>query len=276
MRRLVATALVIVAMLAAVVTLPLAWVSSNLADEGGYVAFTSPMGSDPELQKAFSAYLSDYFVREQGLPSALQDSIASVLSTTAARTANAPGFTTAWEESQRQSHRLMFGPGADEDRLAIDLGPLAKFTAANVGEGLPVALPAPDSIVLQVNDESQREAFEQIEASKDRSQLGWIVVAVAAALSLLFARRRSTGLVWLGIGALVVAGLLRAASGYAVPNIIDKTPAPSGFARTLQKLLADRAADSFAQMLLWVAIVGAVAVIVGVLLRLSTGRARDL
>ena len=68
--RLLATGCVVIAMLAAIVTLPLAWVASNIADEDGYVAFTSPMGSDPELQKAFSAYLSDYFVREQGLPSA--------------------------------------------------------------------------------------------------------------------------------------------------------------------------------------------------------------
>ncbi len=270
MRRLLATGLVIVAMLAAAVTLPLAWVASNLADEDGYVTFTSPMGSDPELQKAFSAYLSDYFVRDQGLPSSLQGTVASVLTAAAATTANAPGFTTAWEESQRRSHQLMFGPSADQDRLAIDLSPLAKFIAARVTEGLPVALPEPGAIVLQVNEASQREAFDQIEASKERSRIGWVVVAAAAALSLLFAKRRSTGLVWLGVGALGVAALLRAASGYAVPNILDKTPAPSGFARTLQKLLADRAADSFAQMLLWVAIAGAAAIVVGVLLRVST------
>ncbi len=272
MRSFVSTICVFIAMLAAIVTLPLAWVASNLGDEDGYVSFTSPMGSDPELQKAFSAYLSDYFVREQGLPSSLQGTVASVLAGAAATTANAPGFTTAWEESQRRSHRMMFGPNADQDRLAIDLGPLAKFTAASVTKGLPVALPVPGSIVLQVNDASQREAFDQIEASKDRSQIGWLVVGAAAALSLLFARRRSTGLVWLGVGALGVAGLLRAATGYAVPNILDKTPAPSGFARTLQKLLADRAADSFAHMLLWVALVGAAAIVVGVMLRVSTSK----
>ncbi|MEO6604442.1 MAG: hypothetical protein ABIN55_02390 [Aeromicrobium sp.] len=267
-----ATGLVIIAMLAAAVTLPLAWVASNLADEDGYVAFTSPMGSDPELQKAFSAYLSDYFVRELGLPSSLQPSAASVLAAGAATTANAPGFTTAWEQSQRRSHRLMFGPNAKQDRLAIDLSPLAKFTAASVGKGLPIALPEPGTIVLQVNDSSQREAIDQISATTDRSRVGWIVVAVAAALSLAFAKRRSTGLVWLGVGALGVAAVLKAASSYGVPNILDKTPAPSGFARTLQKLLADRAADSFAQMLLWVAIAGIAAIVVGVLLRVSSGR----
>ena len=263
---------VVIAMLAAVATLPLAWVASNIADEDGYVSFTSRMGSDPELQTAFSAYLSDYFVREGGLPSALQSTATAVLSNAAATTANAPGFTRAWEESQRSSHRLMFGPNANQDRLAVDLGPLAAFAVDNATAGLPVTLPKPGRIVLQVNNTEQRAAIDQIEATKERSQIGWIVVAAAAALALLFARRRSAALAWLGVGALVVAGVLRAATSYGVPNILDNTPAPSGFARTLQKLLADRAADSLGQWLLWTAVAGAAAIVVGVLLRVSSGR----
>lgn len=272
MRRLLATVFGIVAMLAAIVTLPLAWVADNVADEDGYVAFTSPMGTDPELQKAFSAYLGDYFVREGGLPSALQPTATSVLSAAAENTANAPGFTEAWEKSQRRSHRLMFGPDANQDRLAIDLGPLAAFVVDNVGDRLPVALPKPGTIVLQVNDESQREAFDQVSATKDRSTIGWIVVAAAVGLALLFARRRSIALAWLGAGAIGVALVLRVVTSYGVPNILEKTPAPSEFARTLQKLLADRAADSLGQWLLWLAVAGAVAVVGGVLLRMASGK----
>ncbi len=272
MRRLVASAFVIVAMLAAVITLPLTWVANNIADEDGYVAFTSPMGSDPELQKAFAAYLADYFVGEQGLPSAVQPVVAAALTKTAANAASAPGFTKAWEASQRSSHRLMFGPDAKQDRLAVDLGPLAIFAVDQASGSLPFALPAPGPIVLQVNDASQQEAIDQIAATKERSQIGWMVVAAAAALSLLFARRRSTGLVWLGLGAVAVAGGLRAATGYGVPNLLERTPAPSDFARTLQKLLADRAADSFAQLLLWVGAAGVAAIVVGLALRISGGR----
>jgi hypothetical protein len=259
-------------MLAAIVTLPLAWVASNIADEDGYVAFTSPMGSDPELQKAFAGYLADYFVREQGLPSAVQPAAATVLARAAANTSNAPGFTKAWEESQRSSHRLMFGPKANQDRLAVDLGPLADFVVDHAAAGLPVALPKPGKIVLQVNNEEQREAIDQIQATKHRSQVGWIVVAVAAALSLVFAKRRSTGLAWLGAGALGVAVALKAATSYGVPNILDKTPAPSGFARTLQDLLAVRAADSLSQWLVWLTIAGVAAIVAGLLLRASSGK----
>lgn len=267
-----ASVFVVVAALAALVTLPLAWVGHNVADEDGYVAFTSPMGSDPELQKAFSAYLSDYFVREGRLPSALQPTVATVLATAAATTANAPGFTEAWEESQRRSHRLMFGPNAKQDRLAVDLGPLATFAVDHAAGDLPVALPKPGPIVLQVNTSSQREAIDQIEATEDRAQVGWIIVAAAAALALLFAKRRSTALFWLGLAAVGVAAGLRAATGYGVPDILDHTPAESGFARTLQKLLADRAADSLAQWLVWTAIAGGAAIVIGGLLRVTAGK----
>lgn len=272
MRRLIASVFGLLAMLALLATLPLAWVAGNLADEDGYVSFTSPMGSDPELQKAFSAYLSDYFVREQGMPSALQTAATTVLAKAAGDTANAPGFTEAWEESQRRSHRLMFGPDAQQDRLSIDLGPLASFAVGHVSGDLPFTLPKPDHLVLAVNDTEQKDAIDQIAATKDRSKTGWIIVGVAAAASLLFARRRSTALVWLGVGAVVVAVGMRLATSYAVPNILDKTPAPSGFARTLQKLLADRATDSLAHWLLWAAVAGAAAIVVGVLLRVSSDR----
>ena len=236
-------------MLAAIVTLPLAWVASNLADEDGYVAFTSPMGSDPELQKAFSAYLSDYFVREQGLPSALQAPAATVLASAAATPANAPGFTKAWEESQRSSHRLMFGPKANQDRLAVDLGPLADFRRRPRGHWLAsrAAEARQDRAAGQQRRRSARRSTRS-QATKDRSQIGWIVVAVAAALSLLFAKRTVDGLRG---SAPARSGSPRAEGrrpSYGVPNILDKTPAPSGFARTLQKLLADRAADSLASV----------------------------
>jgi hypothetical protein len=115
-------------------------------------------------------------------------------------------------------------------------------------------------------------AIDQIQASQDRSQVGWIVIAVAAALSLLFARRRSTGLVWLGAGAVGVAAVLKLVTSVGVPNILDNTPSPSGFATTLQKLLADRAADSLGQWLLWLALGGLAAIVAGVFFRASSGK----
>ena len=57
-----------------------------------------------------------------------------------------------------------------------------------------------------------------------------------------------------------------------MPGILDRTDAPSSFARTLQKLLADRAADSLGTWLLWIALGGAVVFVVGLFFRVISGR----
>lgn len=273
MRRLLAMVCVLIAMGAALVTVPMAWVAAHVADKDGYVSFSSPLGSDKDLQRAFSAYLSDYLVRERGLPVAVQPVATTVLTQAAQRTSNAPGFTAAWEETQRRSHRMVFGPRSKQDRLAVDLGPLATFSLAHVGSGLPVALPKINgSLILAVNAGPESEAIDQVNATPQRSRTGLIVIAVAALAALVLARRRSTMLAALGVGAIVVAGLLRVATNRLVPNILDRTDAPSSFARTLQKLLAERAADSLGQWLLWMAIGGGAAVVTGLLLRVTAGR----
>lgn len=272
MRRLIAMGCILIAVIAALVTVPMAWVATHVADEDGYVSFSAPLGSDHELQSAFAAYLSDELVREYHLPSAVQPA-AAVAITQASRTAsNAPGYTKAWEETQRRSHRLVFGQDAKQDRLAVDVGPLATFTVTHV-VNLPVTLPTINgSLIVAVNAGPESGAIDQVKATPHRSRIGLIVIAVAALGALIFAKRRSNVLVWLGVGAIVVAGVLRLASSHLVPSILDRTEAPSPFARTLQKLLADRASDSLGTWLLWIAIGGAVALAAGVLLRTASGR----
>ena len=175
---------------------------------------------------------------------------------------------------QRRSHRLVFGPDARQDRLAIDVGPLATFAINHVGTALPVTLPTLDGgLVVAVNGTSETGAIKAVKDTPDRSRVGLIVIAVAALGALVFARRRSIALVWLGVGAVVVAGILRLVSSHLAPSILNHTPAPSSFARTLQKLLADRAADSLGSSLLWIAIGGGVAIAVGVVLRVVSGGA---
>jgi hypothetical protein len=272
MRQLAAMVCVLIAAVAALITVPMAWVATHVADEDGYVSFSKPLGSDHELQRAFSAYLSDQLVRDYHLPATVQPAATLALSQAARNASNAPGYTKAWEETQRRSHRLVFGPDAKQDRLAIDVGPLATFALNHVGTNLPVTLPTINgSLVVAVNGAPESGTINQVKDTPDRSRIGLIVIAVAALGALIFAKRRSTALVWLGAVAVVVAGILRLVSSHLAPSILDRTPASSSFARTLQKLLADRAADSLGTWLLWIAIGGAVAIVVGLLLRVVSG-----
>jgi hypothetical protein len=61
-------------------------------------------------------------------------------------------------------------------------------------------------------------------------------------------------------------------SGPAAQAVLDRTSAPSAFARTLQKLLMDRASDSLAAWLVVLALLGAVLAATGLVGRAVTGR----
>jgi hypothetical protein len=76
---------------------------------------------------------------------------------------------------------------------------------------------------------------------------------------------------WLGAGAVGVAGLLWLTSGPVTQEILDHTEAPSEFARTLQKLLVDRAADSLDAWLVVLAVGGGILAVAGVVARTVAG-----
>ena len=103
------------------------------------------------------------------------------------------------------------------------------------------------------------------------SRLSW-VGRVAAVGAIVLARRRSTALLWLGMGALVVAAVLAVASRLPVPGLLEEMTSPSEFEAAFQQVLVDRATDDFGGWLVWVAIAGAVAVAVGLLLRVVGSR----
>ena len=157
--------------------------------------------------------------------------------------------------------------------LGLDVSPMATFVAKQVSGDLPIALTIPDNLVVPVvTDASDRKMVDRVEQSTSWGRIAGIVALVAAAASIALARRTSTAVGWLGAGTLGVAGLLWLSSGPVTQNILDHTEAPSEFARTLQKLLVDRAADSLDAWLVIVAIGGVVATVAGVVGRVVTGR----
>jgi hypothetical protein len=90
---------------------------------------------------------------------------------------------------------------------------------------------------------------------------------VAAVCAIALARRRSTAVVWLGLGALAVAAVLAVASRVPVPDLLEDSASSSEFEAAFQEVLVDRATDSFTGWLVWVALAGVLAVALGLLLR---------
>ncbi|MEJ7635404.1 hypothetical protein [Aeromicrobium sp.] len=261
-----------VALLALLATVPLLWVSTHIVEEDGYVAFSSTLAEDEELQGAFAAYLADELAARGVLPEALAPVATTALTRVASRTSNQPGFVEAWEKTQRNSHRSAFAEPMPRV-LGVDVGPMASFVAKRVSGALPVTLAVPDDLVVPVvTGAGDREAVQRIKETSRQSRIGAVIALVGAVACIGFARRKSVAAAGLGVGSVAVAGLLWLTSGPATQRILDHTEAPSEFARTLQKLLVDRAADSLGAWLVIVAVMGGVVAAAGLVGRAVGGR----
>jgi hypothetical protein len=261
-----------IALLALLAAVPLLWLSTHVVSEDGYVAFSSTLATDTELQEAFAGYLGDELAARGVLPAALQAPATAALAQAVSRTTNQAGFVDAWEQTQRSSHRAAFAQPMPQV-LGIDVGPMASFLVTRVADRLPVALPVPDRLVVPVvTDAGDREAVDQLGRAPRYGVIAAVVALVGALACVGLARRTSTAVAGLGIGAIAVAGVLWLSSGPVTQTALDHTQAPSEFARTLQKLLVDRAADSMAAWLVVLAVGGAVVAVAGLVGRALAGR----
>ena len=260
----------IVATLAAILTVPLLWISLNVQDEDGFVDLGTSLASDSDLQSALAAYLADDFVARGVLPAALQDTAASAMTTVAGQATDQPGFTDAWDESLRSLHRSAFDDASGP--VTADLGPMATFVTDQVGDRLPVSLQVDSELPVRVGDEKVRDGAQWIDRSGTLWMLGLIVVLVATAVCVLGARTRGLGILRAGVGALVTAGVLWAVTSIAAPMAIDQVEDSSSFAKTLQRLLVDRASESLIDWLEPIAWSGLAAVVVGLIAHLVSRR----
>ena len=263
----------VVATVAAIVTVPMFWVSTHLADEDGYVAFSSTVATDGELQRAVAARLVDDYVQRGLIPAGLETTATSVLVGIAQSTTDEPGFVRAWDETQRSLHRSAFGD--DTGPLTVPLQPLGRFVADRVGSALPVSLDVSTDVEAPVGTAADRRRLQPVERTRTYAPLGLIVVIAAAATCLVAARRRTWAIAGLGLGAVVTAGSLLAATEIVTPDLVDRAERLSPFARSVQKLLVEAAADSLDVWLGRIALGGAIALLVGLVGRLLSGMRRS-
>ena len=262
MRSLTAAVAGIVATLAALAAVPLLWISTHVADDDGYVALSSELATDPELQKAFAAYLADDLVQRGALPGSLQDLATSALTSAARTTTKQPGFTEAWEETQSSLHASAFGKDASGP-ITVDVAPFANFVVDRIGDQLPVSLSVGSKIDVPLGTAQDRERLSWIGESPTWSRAALAIALLGAVVCVLAARSRALALAGLGVGAMVVAGTLWLVTSILSPRLVDETSSASEFGRRLQRLLVDRAGDSLVGWLEPIAMVGFAAALLG-------------
>lgn len=272
MRSLFAALAALVSVLALAATLPVGWVAQHIADEDGYVSFTSDLVADSDLRGDVVQIVTDDVVERTGVSDTFAQPVRAAVEDAATKVVESDAFRSGLADAQRQSHRALFdgddSAGLDElDGVVIDLAPVAQTIVGSVTAELPVTIAAPDQLLVTVGGPEARDAVEAVDRTPQQAALGAGIAAVAAAISLLAARRGSSMLTWLGVGAAAAAGAVHLIASAAIPAAIDAGDPPSELAGRAQQLLADAALESLDQWLVTAAVAGGVAVVVGLAAR---------
>ena len=259
----------LLAVVAFAVALPLSWLAVDIADEDGYVELSRGILDDPDTRTAVVEAVVDELdgqtrdrLVDLGVPSGLIDRTLEEVAGFVGQGLASDVVVDAWGESQRQAHREMF-QGEGEDRgFIVDLAPLVAAVATEAGVDLEV----PSSLPVESNEPEARRAVSIVEASPQLAVGAGVVSLVGVVLALAAARRRGVALVWLGAGALAVAGVL-----HVVARVLASTDPSAGTdaGTRVGLVLVDVARASFDDLLAKAAIGGGVVLVLGVLLTVA-------
>lgn len=298
MRTLVSTVLALAAVVLTAAALPAAWLERNVVSRDGFVQLAGPLGSDPQLQQELAGAVADQAASLQGVPDFLAPVVRPLVAEVAGGVTRLPGYPEAWSETLRRTHELnLTGDGAlapaskgqvAEGQAAeqapgepgalqqpvLDATPLVELAGQELASRLQVPAPAPGPVLIPADVSGQERAVESLRQVLQAAAFWkWPAggAVVAAVLSLLSARRRSSALAGLGLGlALVAGGYWLAGQGAA--GLVPQAAAGSGVAQAFLGALATRAADSFGQWLAAALAVAAVLIVLGLGSRLAVRR----
>jgi len=276
MRSFLAFLLGLLALVCTAVAVPTLWTERNLVDETGYVALAEPLGRDPAFKKILAQTVTESVVDDSGLSAKTRAAVRPVVLQGARSVVELDRFPAAWAESNRRTHQFWFGePGRTPtrtDRLVVDVSPLAALVADQLPAGVRSTVKVPRQALVVVGGSEERRAIQRLEVLDPWSYwigAGAVLFAVGAVL---LARRRSAAALWLGIGTLVVAAVLKGAAVLGAPILAERASSASRLGARLEDALRETAEASFDRWLLVVAAIGLVLAVVGAVGRLVSAR----
>ncbi|MCX6500185.1 MAG: hypothetical protein NTU93_15530 [Arthrobacter sp.] len=215
MRTFVSAVAVLIGLAMAAVAVPAMWVERNIVQEDGFVALTAPLGKDPAFQQRLAAAaVNSMGFGGQQLPGALAAVVKPILDDAAQSLTAMPGYSDAWAETLRRSHRLSFADPrtlppevSGTTSLTLDVAPLVGLVVARVSAVSPVPLKAPDQVRIGIGQSDQRQLIERVSAYAPMGSAVAVGSAIAFILAFVAARRKWTVLAGTGIGALVLAAV---------------------------------------------------------------------
>ncbi len=269
LRRVMAGVLLVCGLLALVVGIPASWVKESVFDTDRYTRAVGPLIDEPVVRDTVSDALVKAVNGQVTVPEVLQ----RPLRATVGHVVSSEGFASAWEVAVRASHEHTLAAIRDEGRgLAIDDGTLRIELAPLIGALVPrleeAGIPGTaalsrinGSFELVTSPELARVAGAAGVVDRWGSTLfGAAVVALLA--SVLISPRRGRTLLVAGLGTLLVSGVHWRLWG----SVVDGARAGGSQGRETARVVAVALGDGYGDLIGMVAVGGAVALALGILL----------
>lgn len=279
MRTFVSAVAVLIGLAMAAVAVPAMWVDRNIVQEDGFVALTAPLGKDPAFQQRLAtAAVNGINLGGRQLPDAVTGLVKPILAEAAQSLTSAPGYSDAWAETLRRSHRLSFAdprtlpPEVDgTSSLTLDVAPLVGLVVKRVSDASPVPLKAPDTVRINIGQSNQRQLIERVSAYAPMGSAVAVGAAIAFVLAFVAARRKWTVLAGVGLGALVLAGVWKLGSD-AAGNMVQGTGSGNEVADLFKREFVAASTAGFGQWIVVALVAGGVLLASGLILRVVAGR----
>ncbi|MET3809623.1 hypothetical protein [Arthrobacter sp. UYEF3] len=279
MRTFVAAVAVLIGLAMAAVAVPAMWVDRNIVQEDGFVGLTAPLGKDPVFQQRLAAAaVNGIGFGGRQLPDALAAVVRPILDDAAQSLTAMPGYSDAWAETLRRSHRLSFAdPGtlppevAGTTSLTLDVAPLVGLVVARVSAVSPVPLKAPDQVRISIGQANQRQLIERVSAYAPMGSAVAVGSAIAFILAFVAARRKWTVLAGIGVGALVLAAVWKFGAD-AVSRLVLGTGNANDVAEIFKREFVAASTAGFGQWIMAALVAGAVLLGGGIILRVAGAR----
>jgi hypothetical protein len=264
----------------AAVAVPAMWVDRNIVQEDGFVVLTAPLGKDPAFQQRLATAAVGTVASGVNVPDVLKELARPILDNAARSLTGLPGYSDAWAETLRKSHRLTFAdPSAlppssgASSSLTLDVAPLVGLVVKQVSDATTLPLEAPGQVLINIGQSDQRRLIERVTVYAPMGYAVAIGAGIAFVLAFVAARRRWTVLAGMGVGALVLAGVWKLASD-AAGAAVAATSSGNAVAELFKNEFVAACSASFGQWIVAAVVAGAALLATGIAVRVAGGRKR--
>ncbi len=270
MRSLAAFLTGLIAVVAIVVALPAIWATERVVDPGGFRATATTMGQSPQVRTFMADAITTQVANRAGTVAAAAARPFAQRYTQSAR------FTDDFVDLAVKQHRWLFSPappGVDSSVMYLDLTDMVRGVAAQAGLALGPLLTGPILVPVSRRDRALEAGRYRVPGRQLHTlAYGSIVIGVlAAVLALLFTRRLSAIVAWLGLGGVVSAAAAWFGGYYFAARAKAEAAVTEAAVRQVAEATIDGLVDDLHRWALVAGGAGAALLVTGLVARVLTG-----